>query len=589
MMKKRTIWLMSLIVILTVGVSFVNAEPQSLDVSGKSINITVSDGGTLNLLGDSEKALGAYISSPSGFTDVNVTNDLVVDGITTVNDYLYFDGATTIGIRWSGSDLEKNIGGGWISLGGATPGDEGWLANAANTAIYPSTNVSGEYYRVLIAGNATTTPATNDTYLYVANSKEALFSGAVNASSTIGVTGAAKLYSTLAVTGATTLSSTLAVTSGATLSSTLAVTGAVTMASTLELAGTASTTGSAVLKSATISSDTGAISFSNENLTTTGTLASGALTVTGAATVSTTLGVTGATTLSSTLGVTGATTLSDVLSVAGATTLSSNLTVDTDTLWVGASANRVGVGSTTPFATLSVDTDAGSRAFLVGSSTRNLFLIDQNMDLVVNDNDLYVDFSSGYTGFGTTTPFAALSVTNTGTQLDLAYDTANYTTLNTGSTGYFNIVPSGLRVGIASTTPFGTLAINTSAGVNPFVIGSSTETWLKVDSSGLLTVAKGTTLSSTLAVTATTTLSSDLIVDTNSLVVDAANNKVGVASTTPFGQLSIGTGGIVATSTISAGKFCMLASQENGVSVYVRLTSTGANGSPFATSTTSCF
>jgi len=59
------------------------------------------------------------------------------------------------------------------------------------------------------------------------------FTGAVTASSTLGVTGAATLSSTLGVTGATTLSSTLGVTGATTLSSTLGVTGATTLTTSI--------------------------------------------------------------------------------------------------------------------------------------------------------------------------------------------------------------------------------------------------------------------------------------------------------------------------------------------------------------------
>jgi hypothetical protein len=67
-----------------------------------------------------------------------------------------------------------------------------------------------------------------------------------------------------------------------------------------------------------------------------------ALDVVGNVKASGTLAVSGATTLSSTLGVTGAATLSSTLAVTG------NLTVDTNTLFVDAANNRVGVGTASP-------------------------------------------------------------------------------------------------------------------------------------------------------------------------------------------------------------------------------------------------
>jgi fibronectin-binding autotransporter adhesin len=87
--------------------------------------------------------------------------------------------------------------------------------------------------------------------------------------------------------------------------------------------------------------------------------------VTGAATLSSTLGVTGAATLSSTLtvastfAVTGAALMYGTLTAAGATTLSSatltdDLVVDTDTLFVDASTDRVGINDSSPSYSLDV-------------------------------------------------------------------------------------------------------------------------------------------------------------------------------------------------------------------------------------------
>mgnify|MGYP001593462457 CR=1 FL=1 len=63
----------------------------------------------------------------------------------------------------------------------------------------------------------------------------------------------------------------------------------------------------------------------------------------------------------------------------------------------------------------------------------------------------------------------------------------------------------------------------------------------------------------TLSVTATSTLSSDLRVDTNTLVVDSFNDKVGIGTTSPYAKLSVG-GDVVAdyfhaTSTTATSTF----------------------------------
>jgi len=107
---------------------------------------------------------------------------------------------------------------------------------------------------------------------------------------------------------------------------------------------------------------TGAAAISGALSAGASTLAS--LGVTGAATVGTTLGVTGASTLASlgvtgaatvgtTLGVTGASTLAS-LGVTGAATVGTDFTVDTSTLKVDSTNNRVGVNTTSPAVELDV-------------------------------------------------------------------------------------------------------------------------------------------------------------------------------------------------------------------------------------------
>lgn len=73
--------------------------------------------------------------------------------------------------------------------------------------------------------------------------------------------------------------------------------------------------------------------------------------------------------------------------------------------------------------------------------------------------------------------------------------------------------------------------------------------------------------------------------NTNGNVVINATN-VGIGSTTPTGNLSIGT--TQATSSIFMGKLCFYAEQENGIGTYLRLGSSQPAGQPFATSSIPC-
>ena len=69
--------------------------------------------------------------------------------------------------------------------------------------------------------------------------------------------------------------------------------------------------------------------------------------------------VSGATTLGGTASITGNTTVGGTLGVTGATTLTDDLTVDTNTLFVDASDDKVGINNTTPGSYLSSDLVVG--------------------------------------------------------------------------------------------------------------------------------------------------------------------------------------------------------------------------------------
>jgi hypothetical protein len=106
-----------------------------------------------------------------------------------------------------------------------------------------------------------------------------------------------------------------------------------------------------------------------------------------------TLTVTGAASLESTLNVTGSSTFSNV-------TISSDLTVDTNTLKVDSTNNRVGIVTTSPTEALDVtgNIKASGSATITG-------------DLTVDTNTLKVDSANNRVGIVTTSPTEALDVT----------------------------------------------------------------------------------------------------------------------------------------------------------------------------------
>ncbi len=153
--------------------------------------------------------------------------------------------------------------------------------------------------------------------------------------------------------------------------STLALTGAVTIASTLGVTG-ATTLGSTVG-------------------------------ITGATSIGSTLGVTGNTTVGGTMGVTGATTLSDALTVSGATTLSGgatisgDLTVDTSTMKIDSTNNRVGIVQSSPAYPLDVTGDVNFTGTLRKSGTAFALtdLGDTNISSPTNAQVLQYNSTSG--------------------------------------------------------------------------------------------------------------------------------------------------------------------------------------------------
>ena len=216
---------------------------------------------------------------------------------------------------------------------------------------------------------------------------------AVTTNSTLNVVGAAQLDSTLNVDGATTMTSTLEITDAVTTNSTLNVVGAaqldstlniddaVTMSSTLTLTGAADfnssldVAGTVQLNELNVSTNTDI----GQNLTVSGwsnligaITTNSTLNVVGAAQLDSTLNIDGATTMTSTLEVTDAVTTNSTLNIVGAAQLDSTLnvdgavtmtstlavtddfSVDTDTLYIDTSEDKVGINTSTPETSLHV-------------------------------------------------------------------------------------------------------------------------------------------------------------------------------------------------------------------------------------------
>ena len=262
---------------------------------------------------------------------------------------------------------------------------------------------------------------------------------------------------------------------------TLTVTGASSLTGALTMAGNASTTGSAVIKSATINSDTGAISFGNENLTTTGTL-----------------------------------------------TVSGILTIDTNTLYVDATNNRVGIGSTSPDVLLMVGsttptTVSGYRdAFFAGAEEMDgVLTLDANASTTgsavlksatINSDTGAITFTNenlsttGTLAAGATTITGALSVST-----DIAMATASSTgivkfaTINsdTGAISFSNenlTTTGAINFATASSTGLATLdsikvsstgttvagLLHGTCSINPASIAAATSSPISCSATGVV-------------------------------------------------------------------------------------------------------
>ena len=204
---------------------------------------------------------------------------------------------------------------------------------------------------------------------------------------------------------------------------------------------------------------------------------------TGNLTVGGTLGVTGATTLASTLNVTGQTTLG----YASTTALTS-----TGSAYFATSGGNVGIGTTSPYARLSVEQGSEENVFVVG---------DQG-----TSTPSFVVKGNGNVGIGTTSPSAKLAIsgdtnsvspslyvksltnnnyaaliqaggaTGGGLLINAGTNNVNNTLLNVGlydGTSRF-IVQGGGNVGIGTTTPTQKLEIQIpdATGLNGIRIGT---------------------------------------------------------------------------------------------------------------------
>ncbi len=220
----------------------------------------------------------------------------------------------------------------------------------------------------------------------------------------------------------------------------------------------------------------------------------------------------------------------NVVGLAGATTVGANITTAALTA-TGASTLQAAVtvtSTTNPQLTVQYDS---TNYWTEGASSTGLVTFDSVGSALAGaftfSDPLKVATSTTVTALSV----ESLSTSNATTTLAVyQFGTGDIVNFYDSSTSVFTIKDGG-KVGAGTTTPYGFLSVNAPAGSTSFVVGSSTATLFEINSNGVAEGNKGGWASA------------DLIwqgdANTNLFVVDASADRVGIATTTPYGLLSV--------------------------------------------------
>jgi hypothetical protein len=487
------------------GTGAVDLDSQTLTIQGTANEIeTVASNQTLtiglpstinvNVTGD----LTGNVTATSILQDgVIGTTQATSDNSTKVATTAFVKSVLTL----EGLDIAGDSGTGAIDL-------DSQVLTVAGTANEVETSASGQTITVGLPSNVT---IGNDLTV----TTNATVGGTFGVTGATGVDGdfdvATNKFTVQAATGNTAVAGTLGVTGNTTLS-------------TLDATGLASLDGGIDVDGAFTVADTSGNISTSGTLGVTGTSTLGVINASGLASLDAGIDVDGVFTVADT---TGNVSTTGTLAVTGITTLTDDLAVDTDTLFVDVSTDRVGINKAVPTVALDVTGDITSSATITGVTLEGTL----SATSVLADGVIATTQSTSDNSTKVATTAYVKSVV-TAEDLDIAGDTGtgsidldSQTLTIAGTANEIETSASGqtITIGLPSTI---------TANVTGNVAGDLTGTVLTAAQTNITSVG---TLSS-LAV------SGNLTVDTNTLFVDAANNRVGVGTTSPLSTFHVNAG-----------------------------------------------
>jgi hypothetical protein len=247
-----------------------------------------------------------------------------------------------------------------------------------------------------------------------------------------------------------------------------------------------------------------------------------------------------------------------------------------DAIFIDDSTSRVGIGTSTPFATLSVSTTGGTIPFVIGSSTASLFIVHDTGQVKIGDDDPALVTNNTLTVARNGNTLHNISMSNDATghtasdgfQIQQQGDSEilivqrenAYIAWHTNNAERMRLEPDG-QLGLNTTAPDATLDINSSTG------GALRLTYN--DSDGAATEYAHFSIASDGALSITTAGSDeDITIQggtfSNALFMDDSTSRIGIGTTTPYATLSVSTTGGTPSFVIGSSTKTHFVVNENG-------------------------